>query len=379
MGRPTNAERARRAEEAAKAASEAGRTLQARRSEPEPESESRREPDPRLADLPRGNPEREAVFDEIVARRDKESGLSEELKDEPATELPETPKAEEPKPEETPAEAPAAEVAPEAVAPTVEQPTTIETVKVKVDGEEFLVPKTEVDEAGGIAAYQRDKASEKRFKQSNEALAEAKRIAAWFAQQQQAKAEPEKPKVSDQEFLMSKMDVIRFGTPEEGAAALREVMERSTTRIDPNSIIEQATAKIRHDAAVSDFDKEFSDLVTNPVLLKAIVAIRNERIEQHQKARQPIADWATFYRQIGNEVRTAVGGRPHQSTATPATAAATAPTGTTSQVSDKEARKSSIVNLPTAGSRAAPAEVQKPESREDIIKDMRKSRGLHVD
>lgn len=370
MARPTNAARAARAEAAAAAASEAARQLQQRGQEVRAETV---EPSVERSDPPADwkrpesvNP-RDQILEEFAEREAKRAGL--EVPQEETTELPEPEKKEEP---ETLAEA----VVETPAAAEVVEPATIETVKVKVDGEEFLVPKTEVDEAGGIASYQREKASEKRFKQSNETLAEAKRIAAWIAQQ--APKEPEKPKVTDQEFLMSKMDIIRFGTPEEGAAALREVMDRSTTKIDPNAIIEQAAAKIRHDAAVSEFDKEFSDLVTNPILLKAIVAIRNERIEFHQQQKQPIADWAHFYRQIGNEVRSAVGGRPHQSTSTTATAAAQAPTGTTSQVSDKEARKASIVTLPTAGGRAAPAEASKPETREDTLNDMRKARGLPV-
>ena len=79
-----------------------------------------------------------------------------------------------------------------------------------------------------------------------------------------------------------------------------------------------------------------------------------------------------FYRTIGNEVRSVVG-RSSQ----PAKATVEAPVGNTSQT-DKEPRKASIVNLPTASTRAAVKEDPKPETREDILNDMRKRRGLPI-
>jgi hypothetical protein len=361
------------AEAAAAAASEAARVLQQRGQEAksEPRSEpSEKGPDrPVINIAPRDEPRRKAL-EEIEARDLREKGLLEpapEVKV-PENQPPPTPddmlkgeKHSQPEPEAPPVE-------PEPVAVAPEAP---KTVRVKVDGEEFDAPQADVDEAGGIKPYQIQRASENRLKKANEALAEARRVqsemADWRKQQQPAKP----PEPSDEEFIKSKVDVIRFGTPEESAAALREILTRSNKSVDPQAIVDQATNKIMHDQAVREFDKEFSDISANPLQLKLAVALRNERIAQ---AQGPV-EWSNFYRTIGNEVRSAFG-RPSQSaTQTPVAVAATS--GTPSQApSEKEARKASIVNLPTAAARAELPKDSKPETREDILNQARKARGL---
>jgi hypothetical protein len=239
-----------------------------------------------------------------------------------------------------------------------------------VDGQTFAVPQHEVEEAGGIKAYQIIKAQENRLNKANETLAQTRQMQAFLAQQVQANI-PKTPTLSDDQFIASKVDVIRFGTPEESAAALREVMERGNPRIDPYQITQQAVSQMMKLQAVDNFKKEFQDIVSNPILMRAAAALENER----QRQAGPDTDWNDFFRRIGNEVRSAVP-RQHQPTA-PAAAQAVAPTAdTTSPASDREARKASIVNLPTAAARAtAPAE-DKPETREDILNQMRKARHL---
>jgi hypothetical protein len=98
--------------------------------------------------------------------------------------------------------------------------------------------------------------------------------------------------------------------------------------------------------------------------LKLIVALRNERLQQGHPG-----DWNHFYRSLGNEVR-AVMPKQSQQSVTQKTP------DSTSQASDKEERKSSIVNLPQAAARAALPEEPKPETRADILNQMRKTRGL---
>jgi hypothetical protein len=238
-----------------------------------------------------------------------------------------------------------------------------------VDGEEFDAPAAEVEEAGGVRAYQIQRASENRLKRASEALAEAKRVQASIAQWAVQHQQPQKPQETDEQFIASKIDIIRFGTPEEAAKAQLEIAQRLNKPVDQNAIIDRAADKIRHDQAVAEFDREFVDISSNPLLLKLAVAMRSERIAQ---VNGPI-DWNSFYRTIGNEIR-GVAGKPSQAPAAPATS------GNPSQSpSEKEARKASIVNLPTAAARASLPEAEKQlspeEARKEAILQMKKARG----
>jgi hypothetical protein len=79
-------------------------------------------------------------------------------------------------------------------------------------------------------------------------------------------------------------------------------------------------------------------------------------------------DFDNHYRMIGNRIRNMFGGK---------TQAAPSPTETSkTSASEKEARKASIVNLPTAAQRASLPTEDKPESREEMLNRARKARGL---
>lgn len=242
------------------------------------------------------------------------------------------------------------------------------TVKVKVDGEEFDVPQSEIDEAGGVSSYQKGRAADNRLRKSNESLAQIRQTQEQIAQYIQQQA-PKQPTLTDAQFIQSKVDVIRFGTPEESTAALQEVLARQ--RVDEATIIQRATMHIQKSAAVDNFAKEFQDVASNPLLLKLAMALESERAPQSG----PNTNWPEFYRKIGNEVRS-VSGRPSQPSSSAAPAAVAPTSDTTSPASDKEARKASIVNLPTAAARAALPTESKPETREDILNQMRTSRGI---
>lgn len=355
MARPR---RQHQATDAAQAASEAARILAQRGHEVRQEQE----PAEKIPVEPKDDwtpPERNTIhkkaMDEIAAKRglsvepdvETKEEVKEEIKDEPKVEAPVETKVEETPPIETP-----------------------KTVRAKVDGEEFDVPAEEVEEYGGIKAYQIQKAAENRLKKTNEALAETRRAQAEFMEFLKASQKPKEPEVTDDQYIAERIDKMRFGTPEESAQAIKEILHRANKPLDQNAIIEQATNRFRHDQAVSQFDTEFQDIVTNPLLLRLVVSLRNERIPQLKGQ----VDWTQFYRTIGNEVR-GVAGKPTSITATQSTTS-----GTPSQQSDKEARKAaSVVSIPTAAARAAPPQEEKPETRQDLIREMRKKRGLPVD
>lgn len=353
------------AAEAAERASEAGRILQAQRqvnAEPEAvepvQTEGERPPS-------RNEPRRLAM-EEIEQRDLAGKGLAETKAPEVVPENPPPPTPESmlegAKFSEAPPVEPA-EVTPEAITETPAAPAAPAMVQVKVDGEEFSVPQTDIDEYGGVKAYQIAKAAENRLRKANETVAQTQRqqaaLVQWIQQQQQ-------PQVTPQQYLQSKIDVIRYGSPEESAAALQEVIERANPRIDHNALTMLAVSRTQQALAADKFKEEFSDVVASPLMFELAQTLENKRIAQLQQAGQQ-PNWPVFYRQLGNEIRSAMG-KPSQPTpaATP---------GTPSQ-GDKEAKKASIVTLPTAAARAEPPKESKPESRDDTLTQMRKSRGL---
>ena len=366
--------RRNRAEAAESAASEAGRILQAQKQAQEPAPEAATEPQAR-SDAPRPparNEPRRRALEEIENRDIQSKGLEEPKKEEkqnaPVVQDPPPPSAEDmlkggkfsqPEPAETKA-APQAEEA----APVPEAP---KTVKAKVDGEEFDVPEAEIEAAGGVTAWQKSKAAENRLNKANEALAEAKKNQALMLELLAKQAGPQTPAAppkTEADLLKEKIDVIRWGTPEESAAALREVLAATNKPVDPNQLINQAVLAMTRKSAVDRFKTEFSDVMANPLVAKLAIALEQERLTQVQGQ---IPDWDNFYRSIGNEIRSVI--RPSQT-------ATASPAGNTSQ--PKEEKKASIVNLPTASARAEPPKEEKPETREDILNKMKKARGIPV-
>jgi hypothetical protein len=361
------------AESAAAAATEAAQASQARQSEgvSELQETSRSLPKNEApADAPplrRGNPNRENVLADIRRSRGE------------TVETPEPAKVEKPEAPQVAKEEPTETVATET--PVEVNAETPALVKVKVDGEEFEVPQADVDEAGGVTAFQKQRAADNRLKKAQEALSEAKaREAAILAlaQRQQAPAAPQAHQVSATEFIQQKMDSIRFGTPEEGAAAMQEIL--SQNRVDPNAVTAQAISAMMHHTAVNQFDRDYADVMKLPLGPDLVVALRTKRIQEAQAQGRQIADWNEFYSTIGKEVRNALG-KSSQLPGITQNAATTAasPTGNPSTVSDKVSKKETIVNPQTAAARAVlPTEDTKPETRAEQLSRMRKARGLPV-
>src|SRR5690606_21921493 len=128
---------------------------------------------------PRNEPRRRA-FEEIEARDLKTKGIPglEPEQEKPAEAPAETPAEAATEPQaaseaEAPADTPDA-------APAV--PEAPKTVRVKVDGEEYDAPDEEVEAAGGVKAYQIQKAAENRLNKANATLSEARKVQAAIAQ-----------------------------------------------------------------------------------------------------------------------------------------------------------------------------------------------------
>lgn len=354
---------AKQANEAAKTVapevSEAARTLAQSKSEPEGESKQVRTV---KAHMPHDD-----AHEEIERDRLKRMGLNEDgspvEQEEPAA-----PVAQE---VATPEPVPTEPVAAEAPKP--------ETVKVKVDGEEFEVSKEEIDEAGGVRAYQTQRAAENRLKKANDAVAQARKIQdelAQFAVSQMKAQQPQQPQVTDEQFIAQKLDAIRYGTPDEGASALREILTRTQQKApDPQLITAQAVAQMSRKLAVDRFKEEFADIATNPDLLQFAAMMEHQALSRVDQNALLTIDWNDHYKGIGNKIRSIVGKPSQPTTATPTQ-------GNPSQQSAKEERKASITVLPTAAARAevkVEKELTPEEARKQAIADMqnlgRKLRG----
>jgi len=368
--------REQRAANAAKAANEAAQAAQAETREPTvPETA-----DGEVRTVKTRNPKWEAM-DEIAAASDKRQGLAPEQTE--TTD--ETPTPDQPVPKPTPPPAPPPSSQPESTPEPVETvaapPEPIKTVKQTVDGKDYDVPAVEIEEAGGERLWRIERAAKNRLEKNNEVLAETRRLQAALLQQAQqfAASQPQKPQANEAQLL----SMLRAGTDEEAAQAWQELQARN--RVDPAAIENRATFRMNQKQAADQFRKEFSDIATNPHLYKLATVMEQERlpaalqqlgITTAADPRLPLFDFGTFFRQIGNEIRGALP-RPSQPPATEAQPpAAGTTTSTPSQPSEKEARKASIVTLPTAAAARAeaPAE-EKPQSREQVLAEMAKSRG----
>ena len=340
MGRWT---KERHAQEAAKKAAKA-----AQEAEANPEQvEQVEEPQVRPAEPSRGN-ERDEAMEELVARRNPEPA--------PETVEPQPEPQPEPQAEPQPA-APVAEAAPEV--PKAEPKVMV------VDGKAYEVSPSEIEEAGGERAWRIERASKNRLEEANQHLKEIRRARA------ELETRDRKPEPTEDEFIESRLEALRYATPAEGRAALREILDReiAKVRIDPNQITTSVAIQVARDQASRRFGEEFSDVATNPRLMQLASLIENEKLAQFaQEQRNPMTvDWQGFYRGIGNEVRSIVV-RQSQPASTPQAQ------GNPSPTPDKEARKASIVNLPVAGTRAELPKEDKPQTREEILNEMRSGR-----
>lgn len=291
---------------------------------------------------------------QLEALRQKPDDMDEYIREETEEVVP---TQEAPEPEATPEVAP--QVAPEVVA---EVP---ETVTVKIDGQEMQVAKSEVDAVGSVSAYQMLKAAEKRLEQANREKHELTQI----LQQARQMIQPQTPVKPPEEVLREKVQQIQFGTPEEAAQALQDIL--TTQRVNPNDIITQAVSQMERKSAMNQFVSRNQDIMGNPLLAKLAVIAEHDKL-----SKSPPSDWNKFYSDLEVEIRNGIG-RP-ATTPQPAVSTQQTDQPTSGPVADKLARKANIVNLPVAAGRIAAPEDPKPLTREDRLNLLRKSRGQPV-
>jgi hypothetical protein len=272
--------------------------------------------------------------------------------------------------EDTPAEQPVAEN-PAPKAPTLEPTATSEPemVTVKIDGEEQSVTKADVDALGGVAAYQIHKAAEKRLAQANHEKQEMAKLLEQ-ARVMFESAKPKEPVKPPEELLKEKVQQIQFGTPEEAAQALQEILASNTKQVDANQVAAQVMTQIQQNTAAQQFAQRNQDILQNPVLVKLALVLERDKLNK-----SPPSDWNRFYSDLEAEFRNAIGKPVTTQTPSSSTPQSGQPT---SGLDAKLSRKDNIVNLPTAAARVAAPEPDKPLSREDRLNQLRTARGQPV-
>jgi hypothetical protein len=309
-----------------------------------------KKPDESPREFKRGNPTRSAAYDEIMAaRKEKSEAVHEEARPDAAP-APE-PVAAAPEPTPEPAPAPEAEPAPE-------------LVEVNIYGQRFQVPKVDVDAAGGKTAYQQMKASEYLFQKTKES---ERKAAEMLAQVEQRAVPPPAPVRPLMDVVKEQMPKIQFGTPDEAAEAWAAI-ENAKGTVDPARIKQEAIQEFFQQSAAQAFIQRNGDVLNDHVNQTLAVLLENSMIRQQGRPR----DWGQFYSSLEANLRNRLG-RP-----TIAAPSVASPSQPTSGLADKEARKASIVALPTAATRAAAPEAEKPLTRDDILARARKARGQPV-
>lgn len=328
---------------------------------------SRNRDDAPPREVQRGNPARTMAYDQMMAERKEraENTVHEAPRETVETEKPaREPEAVAPEP------APVAAVEP-APAPVQEAQPEPETVEVKIDGQVSRVPKAEVEDYGGVKAYQIIKAQEKRLAEANRY---ANELGGMFRQLQQSMQKPAQPQPKPEEIIRDAVAKIQFGAPDEAQAAFTQAINALVPRQpDPQAVAMQAYLLTQVTDAENRFVEANKDLVENSMIRQIVINEKNRRIAEFQQQNRLPENWNAFYNSIATDVRAALGRPP---IATPGVQQpASQPT---SGLAEKEARKASIVALPTAATRAAAPEAEKPLTRDDILAKARKARGQPV-
>jgi len=294
-----------------------------------------------------GTPNPRNAFIDSLAGLQTEAELPQEDVANLADESSETPAAE-------PEAKPQAEAAPETEPkPETEQP---ETVTVKVDGQEFQVPKEEVDAAGGIRAYQMEKAAAKRLQEASQYRAEAIRL----YQQYQAPAQQPGPTAAPATDDAALARAIQAGSEEEAVNAIRTLRQRD---FDPNQIDRlidyRVQERIGFQTGFERFRTEYAHIVSDPDLLDWAQSLDNRYKQQaNPETGQPWSSYWERYDYIGKQIS-----RKFPTAANP--------------MEEKRQKKASVTPLPQVQARKGPDVVDEdaPEDTQAEIARMRKERG----
>ena len=280
---------------------------------------------------------------------------------------PEPPDPGEPAPEPIPDTSLAPEPAPEP-APATEPAPAADYVTVKVNGKTLDVPKEDVENAGGVAAYQVLRAAEERLDLAKEAERRATALGDELEQRLQALPAPNggQPTSVSREEITDIADDLFYGDKEAKEAALAKILEgQRNTSADPAQIEATIARTLAKQSAIEQFKTDYPELWGDDQLMEIVYNKDDEK-----RARNPNQSFTDRYNEIGTEVREwmqGLTGGTHQPT----------PTETLEQRTARKARASTPVSASPGGG-AKPAEAPRPPSERErqqrALDQLRKSR-----
>lgn len=307
----------------------------------------------------------DAIADKVDAAVREELGLPPEDPDEDETGNVATPDPDE-KPEERKVIKPA------------EDQIQKQTRTVKIDGEE-----REIDDEELVRGYQKNQTASKRLEEAANRQkeldarevairAEEARIAEQIQKIQTPLSEPQGSEVAvtDEADYDALLNAIYEGDNTKAKKLLGKLQiggrapAATPQAVDLDGIAEKAAAKaaerIAMNSAMEKFQKDYTDIVANPHLAKVADGFLEEELRN-----KPFAEALDEAGKRTREWIAEITPKPKEQTQTPAREAA-------------RANKEKVDNLPSQSSVSSSANDDVDESASDVIRNMRKSRGLPV-
>lgn len=243
-----------------------------------------------------------------------------------------------------------------------------ETVQVKVNGKLLDVPADEVENAGGVAAFQLNEAAKERLEQAKE----LERRNAALAQELESKLqavpqpEPQQTSVAKDEIKKIKDDLL-YGTDEEQVAATQRLAGiGQQPSVQSAEIQQQVQISLQRESALDQFKKDYPEVWADDNL-------RQMAFDKDDKKRtsNPTQDFTERYAEIGTEVREWVNGISGGSNQP------TEPSDTLQKRSERKQRATTPPSAsPGGGGRPAnaPRQPTERERHQSAIDSMRKMR-----
>lgn len=244
--------------------------------------------------------------------------------------------------EETPEEEPAEE--------REDQPKE-RMVKIKVDGREMEVPESKIMEEGR-RALQKETAADKRLQEATELLRQAKEQFGQMGRPSEPKQTRDLSKMDDLELARR----IQMGTEDEAAEAVRIMRDRDT--VSPDNVASMVESRVLAKLKFEEVRSEFADVLEDPYLSQLAV-MEDQRMIADGDTRLPherlpdIAKKLREWRGPKTTGKVVVG-----------------------DLEQRRSAKAAAASIPAAHGRKPSAQSeQKPQTREQIIEEMRKARG----
>jgi len=240
-------------------------------------------------------------------------------------------------------------------------PEPEETVHLIIDGQEKDVPLSEVTDAGK-RALQKQLAADKRLEEATQLLREAKERA--LPPKEDVPPKPPEPETERMDAA-ALAKAIQYGTEDEAAQALAQFQE--TTTVTPervSELVEKRVQQLEQEQAQKTFwenvkrkpeDGGFADLMEDEVIAFPAFFAASDRL---LNAGEPNT-WET-YQKAGEEVRELLKTRY----------------GGPDLESKKASKRAAADDVPRGtNQRQAPPPEEKPQTKQQILDEMRKSRG----